>query len=107
MVVECDTCQRQKGETTLLPGLLEPFPIPTRIWTDISMDFIEGLPKSGWKTVILVVVDRLSKYSHFCALIHPYTASSVAHIFMDQIFRLHGIPSSILSNRDATFTSHF
>lgn len=107
MVAECDTCQRHKGETTLLPGLLEPLPIPTRIWTDISMDFIEGLPKSGGKTVILVVVDRLSKYSHFCALSHPYTASSVAQIFMDQIFRLHGLPSSIVSDRDATFTSHF
>ena len=57
MVVECDTCQCHKGETTLLPGLLEPLPIPTRILIDISMDFIDGLPKSGGKTVILVVVD--------------------------------------------------
>ena len=70
------------------------------------MDFIEGLPKSGGKTVILVVVDRLSKYSHFCALSHPYTAS-VAQIFMDQRFCLHGISSSIVLDRDATFTSHF
>ena len=107
MVFECDTCQCHKGETTLLPDMLKPFPIPRRIWTYISMDFIEGIPKSGGKTVILVVVDRLSKYSHFCALNHPYTASSVAQIFMDQIFRLHGIPSSIVSDRDATFRSHF
>ena len=107
MVAECDTFQCHKGEMKLLPGLLEPFPIPTRIWTYISMDFIDGLLKSGGKTIILVVVDRLSKYSHFCALIHPYTASLVAQIFMDQIFRLHGIPSSIVSDRDATFTSHF
>ena len=57
--------------------------------------------------MILVVVDHLSKYSHFCALSHPYTASSVAQIFLDQIFRLHGLPSSIVSDRDATFTSHF
>ena len=71
------------------------------------MDFIDGLPKYGGKTVNLVVVDRLSKYSHFFALSHPYTASLVAQIFMDQIFRLHGIPSSIVSDRDATFTSHF
>ena len=71
------------------------------------MDFIEGLPKSGGKIVILVVVDRLSKYSHFCALGHPYTASSVAQIFLDQIFRLHGMPSSIVLDRDVTFTSHF
>ena len=71
------------------------------------MDFIDGLPKSGGKIVILVVVHRLSKYSHFCALSHPYTASPVAQIFLDQIFRLHGMPSSIVSDRDATFTSHF
>ena len=65
MVAECDNCQRHKGETTLLPSLLKPLPILTRIWTDISMDFIDGLPKFGGKTIILVVVDRLSKYSHF------------------------------------------
>ena len=57
--------------------------------------------------MILVVVDHLSKYSHFCALIHPYTTSSVAQSFMDQIFHLHGIPSSIVLDRDATFTSNF
>ena len=107
MAAEFDTCQRNKGETTPLSGLLEPFPIPTQIWTDISMDFIDGLPKFGGKTMILVVVDRLSKYSHFYALSHPYIASSVAQIFLDQIFHLHGMPSSIVSDSDATFTSHF
>ena len=71
------------------------------------MDFIQGLPKYGGKTIILVVVDRISKYSHFCALIHPYTTSSITQIFMDKIFLLHGIPSSIVSERNATFTSHF
>ena len=71
------------------------------------MDFIQGLPKNGGKTVILVVVDRLSKYHHFCALIPPYTTSSIAQIFMDKIFLLHGIPSSIVSDRNTTFTSHF
>ena len=107
MVVECDTCQHHKGETTLLPGFLKPFPIPTQFWTYISIDFIEGVPKSGRKTIILVLVDRLSKYSHFCALIHPYTASLVTQSFMDQIFHLHGIPSSIVSDHDVTFTSNF
>ena len=83
MVDKCDTFQRHKGEMTLLPGLLGPLPIPTRIWTDISMDFFEVLPKYGGKTVIFVLVDRLSKYSHFCALNDPYTASLAAQIFMD------------------------
>ena len=107
MVAECDTCQFHKGETTRLPDLLEPLPIPTRIWTDISMDFIDGLPKYGEKTIILAMVDQLSKYSHFCAVSRPYNTSSVAQIFMDQIFHLDGIPSSIVSDHDANFTSHF
>ena len=107
MVSECAPCQRHQGETTFLSGLLEPLPIPTRIWTYISMDFIQEIPKYGGKTMISVVVDRISKYHHFCALIPPYTTSSIAQTFMDKIFLLHGIPSSIFSDRNATFTSHF
>ena len=107
MVSTFAPCQCHQGETTLLSGLLEPLPIPTRIWTYILMDFIQGIPKYGGKTIILVVVDHISKYNHFCALSPPYTTSSIAQIFMDKIFLLHGIPSSIVSGRDATFTSHF
>ena len=104
---KCAPFQHHKGETTLLPWLLEPFPIPTRIWAYISMDFIQGIPKYGGKTIILVMVDRLSKYHHFCALGPPYTTSSIAQIFLDKIFPLHGIHSSIVSDRNTTFTSHF
>jgi IS30 family transposase len=71
------------------------------------MDFIVGLPKSGNNSVIMVVVDRLSKYAHFCSLHHPFTASMVDQIFMDHIFKLHGIPHSIVSDRDPNFTSNF
>jgi hypothetical protein len=71
------------------------------------MDFIVGLPKSGNKSVIMVVVDRLSKYSHFCALQHPFIATTVAQIFMDNIFKLHGMPNSIVSNKHPTFTNNF
>jgi hypothetical protein len=106
-VVECDTCQCNKGEIVKAPGTLQLLPIPPTIWTDISMDFIVGLPKSGNKTVIMVVVDHLSKYAHFCALQHPFTASIVAQIFMDNIFKLHGMPHSIVSDHDPTFTSNF
>ena len=106
-VVECEVCQCNKGETVKSPGTLQPLPIPPAIWKDISMDFITGLPKSGNKSVIMVVVDRLSKYAHFCALHHPFTASTVAQIFMDQVFKLHGMPNSIVSDRDPTFTSNF
>jgi hypothetical protein len=106
-VVECDVCQCNKGQTVKSGGTLQPLPIPPAIWKDISMDFITGLPKSRNKSVIMVVVDRLSKYAHFCALQHPFTASMVAQISMDQVFKLHGMSHSIVYDRDPTFTSNF
>lgn len=102
---ECDVCQRSKPDLAAYPGLLQPLPIPTKIWDQISMDFIEGLPSSGGKHVIMVVVDRLSKYAHFIALTHPYIAIEVAQIFLDHIFKLHGLPSTITSDRDPIFIS--
>jgi hypothetical protein len=106
-VAECEVCQRNKGETVKSLGTIQPLPIPPAIWKDISMDFITGLPKSGNKSVIMVVVDRLSKYAHFFPLHHPFTAPTVAQIFMDQVFKLHGMPNSIVSDRDPTFTYNF
>jgi hypothetical protein len=82
-VAECEVCQCNKGEIVKLPGTLQLLPIPPAIWKDISMEFITGLPKSGNKSIIMVVVDRLSKYAHFCTLPHLFIASTVAQIFMD------------------------
>jgi hypothetical protein len=70
------------------------------------MDFIEGLPKVGGKSVILTVVDRFSKYAYFIPLGHPYTAASVARAFFDGIIRLHGFLTSIVSDRDPVFTGN-
>jgi hypothetical protein len=106
-MVECDVCQCNKGKTVKSLGTLQPLSIPPSIWWDISMDFIVGLPKSGNKLDIIVVVDCLSKYAHFCALQHPFTSSIVAQLFMDRVFKLHGMPHSIVSDRDPTFTSNF
>jgi hypothetical protein len=76
------------------------------IWSDIAMDFIEALPKVNNKTVILTVVDRLSKEAHFIPLGHPDTATSVAKAFFDEVVHLHGLPSSIVNDRDLVLTSN-
>ena len=66
-----------KVETIKTPGLLQPLAIPSQRWEEVSMDFITWLPKSEGKSVIMVIVDRLTKYAHFCALSHPFKASTV------------------------------
>lgn len=106
-VRSCDICQRCKASSSAPGGLLQPLPIPNAIWEDISMDFIVGLPKSKGYDAILVVVDRLSKYGHFILLKHPYTARSIAEIFVREVVRHHGIPKSIVSDRDPLFLSSF
>jgi len=106
-VRECDVCQKVKAENVSPAGLLQPLPVPERPWFSISMDFIEGLPLSKGHSVIWVIVDRLTKYTHFLSLAHPYTASSLAQLFVQQVFKLHGLPNSIISDKDTAFTSKF
>ena len=103
----CATCQRYKSEHLHPAGLLLPLPVPTTVWADIGMDFIEALPRVGGKSVILTIVDRFSKYCYFIPLAHPYSTESVAQAFFSDIMRLHGIPQSIVSDRDLVFTSIF
>jgi hypothetical protein len=71
------------------------------------MDFIEGLPISNGFSVILVVVDRLTKYNHFVPVKHPYSTGSIARLFLDNIVKLHGVPKTIVYDRDKVFTSSF
>jgi hypothetical protein len=68
--------------------------------------FIEGLPKFSSCNCILVVVDKFSKYGHFLPLSHPYTAFQVALLYMNNVFKLHGLPTAMISDRDKVFTSH-
>nr|CAN62821.1 hypothetical protein VITISV_013041 [Vitis vinifera] len=82
-VRNCSVCQRFKPENKPYSGLLQPLPVPEGVFTDITMDFIEGLPKSNGKMTIFVVVDRLTKYGHFMLLPHPYTTKMVAQVFLD------------------------
>jgi hypothetical protein len=106
-VKQCRVCQQAKHTHTHPAGLLQPLPIPEGVWQDISMDFVEGLPNSEGYTVILVVVDRFTKYAHFIPLKHPYTALSVARSVLDTVVKLHGLPHSIVTNRDRVFPSAF
>ncbi|GKB89525.1 ty3-gypsy retrotransposon protein [Tanacetum coccineum] len=88
-------------------GLLQPLPTPSQPWHDISMDFITQLPPSKGKSCIWVIVDRLSKYAHFISLPPNYTAVTLASLFMHEIYRLHGLPKTIVSDRDPLFLSRF
>jgi hypothetical protein len=104
-VQQCSICQQAKGEHVKSPGLLQPLPIPPKARHTISMDFIEKLPSSQGYDTILVVVDKFSKYAHFMALKHPFSALSVAQLFINNVYKLHGMPTAIISDRDKVFTS--
>ncbi|KAL0545083.1 hypothetical protein IC582_020224 [Cucumis melo] len=107
-VSRCLVCQQFKAPRQKPAGLLQPLSIPEWKWENVSMDFITGLPRTlrGF-TVIWVVVDRLTKSAHFVPGKSTYTASKWAQLYMSEIVRLHGVPVSIVSDRDARFTSKF
>jgi hypothetical protein len=104
-IKNCPTCQLNKSENIPYPGLLQPLPIPDMVFQHLTMDFIEGLSKSEGKDTILVVVDKLTKYSYFISLEHPFTTKTIVRLFMDNVFKLHGLPLVIITDRDRIFTS--
>ena len=106
-VKNCDTCQRIKVVRPAPYGMLQPNEIPMRPWQSIAMDFITDLPISDGYDSILVVIDRLTKMSHFVACRKDLNAKGLAALMTKEIFRLHGIPKDIISDRGTLFTSEF
>jgi len=106
-VVECDTFQWKKFETITPLDLLQPLHVPVQKLSEISMDFITGLPTYKGKDVILVIVDRLTKYTHFFLISSKSKASQVVDSYVKNIFKLHGFPKVIVSDKDPNFTRKF
>jgi hypothetical protein len=106
-ITRCMECQKVKVEHRHPTGLLHPFPIPKKKWEVITMDFITGLPRTNKKHgSIMVVVEKLTKDAHFVPVKTMHTMANIAEIFMKEISRLHGIPRTIVSDRDTKFTSN-
>lgn len=89
-VDSCTMCKQAKAEHVKYPGLLQPLPIPDHAWQVVSLDFVEGLPRSVGFDCILVVVDKFSQYAHFLPLTHPFSALTVAQLYLQHIYKLHG-----------------
>lgn len=104
-IEDCAVCKQAKAEQVRYPGLLQPLPVPDHSWQTVSLDFIEGLPKSSGSDCILVVVDKFSRYAHFISLAHPFTALDVALLYLNNVYKLHVLPQAIISDRDRIFTS--
>ena len=107
-VSRCLICQQVKAERQKPLGLLEPLPIPVWKWDHITMDFVFSLPRTReGHDGIWVIVDRLTKSAHFLPVGKKYTLDKLAELYVNEIVRLHGVPESIVSNRDLRFASKF
>lgn len=106
-VQACDVCARIKTPRHKPYGLLQPLELPTRPWKAITMDFIVKLPLSHGYDSIWVICDRMTRAAHFIPCKESMTAVELAWLFLDRIFRYHGLPESIISDRGSLFVSHF
>ena len=105
---KCMVCQKVKAEHKVPSGLLQPIRIPEWKWNQITMDFVVGLPLIGRKhDLVWVVVDRLTRSTHSLPVRTDYLLNKMAELYIKEIVRLHGIPKSIISDRDPRFISRF
>ena len=96
-----------KSDSRAKAGLLQPLEIPSRKWAHVATDLVTDLPESGGFMAIAVFVDKLTKMVHFSRTSKEVTAMEYAQIFVDTVFRLHGLPEVIISDRDPWFTGKF
>ena len=107
-VATCATCQQTKHSTRKKAGMLQPLPVPERIWEQISMDLLTQLPVTGrGNDAIIVFVDRMSKMIRIAPTQTKVTAPGCAKLLVSNVVKHYGIPKAIVSDRDARFTSHF
>ena len=101
----CDLCQRMKNRTEEVAGKLKLSKVPEKPWTHLIVDFIMKLLVVAGKDVILVVCDRLSKMTHFVATTEGTLAEGLARLFRDNVWKLHGLPESVVSDRGSQFVA--
>jgi hypothetical protein len=107
-VAACGVCQLMKAEHKRHAGLLKPLEILEWKWERITMDFVVGLPRTPrGKDAIWVVVDQLTKSAHFIPMKTTNSAEELVPLYMIEVLRLHGVPKSIVSDRDSKFVSKF
>jgi hypothetical protein len=97
-----------KAENQRLAGMLHLLPVPKWKWETISLNFITGFPRTQkHNDSIMMIIDKISNYEHFIPVKYTFKSINITEIFMKEIFRLHGIPKMVISDRDVKFTSAF
>ncbi len=107
-IQNCHTCRRAKAQRDQYNGFLKPLPIPSRLWTDVTLDFVTGLPISNGYNAILMVVDCLTKERHYILYTtdeNGTTTEATAQLLLQNVWKLHGLPSSLTSDRGPQFIS--